>query len=252
MTPVAERVVLRLESHLPQILFRLRPSAEAERALEQFGATIDAARARRTAVEVEIPLAPENASTLPETIAWVARAGVVLIRVVPFRARAATGREIDVFSCLSDRYLARVESLSEQIARDAGIPFLWEPRAERTVEQYKGLAERVRAAVMGAVPAGAVCVVATKGDDRLLELGDAVGWHFPRMDDGNYAGFNPPDGRWAIEQLQHVRAAGAEYLVLPATAYWWRGFYPEFAQWLGESGRLVLEDRETCLIAALA
>ncbi len=491
VTPFVERLAITLESHLPQVLGRLRPDVTGERALEQFAQALGAARERDVPVEVEIPLAAENASLLPETIAWVAREGVALVRVVPFRARVAADRAIDVFACFSVRYLTRIERLAEQAARDAGVPLVWEPRAGRTFglealpgvceevwgrlrvdddgvvepcmyaergeltlgrigpdgtlmdvwagasardlrrahlawdypaacttcprtlgpeiadttgfierfieevagergveaplepltpgpvarfgeapdlrvrrpnrpirswhvaiapgghrerlrtfevkgvveslrvvrmafpedlweemkpnaghwwaafgqgyndawvgmatprcmvrerdlprvagstlrypregedlvaeatpratgflkSEYRTLVQRVRDAVAGSVPDGAVCVVATKGDDGLLELGETVAWHFPRTEDGVYAGFNPPDGRWAVEHLEELRAAGAEYLVLPATAFWWREHYPELAEWLRARGRPVLEERETCLIVALS
>jgi hypothetical protein len=117
---------------------------------------------------------------------------------------------------------------------------------------YDELVDRVRAAVAGAVPGGAVCVVATKGDERLLDLGEVEGWHFPCGADRRYAGFNPPDGRWAVDQLEALRAAGAAYFVLPATAFWWREHYRELARWLRLHAPLVLEERDTCLIISLA
>ena len=487
-----DRLTLTLESHLSQILARLRPDAEddAEGELEQFGRMVEAAAEAGTAVEVEIPLAAENASMLPETVGWAASHDVSLIRVVPFRARLAADRAIDVFYCFSERYLERIQQLAEEAARDAGVPLVWELRAGRTfglsrlpgvceevwgrmrvglddavepcmygepgeltlgrigpdgtlhdvwdgpsardlrrahltwdyptacttcartlgpqqvdttpfieravaelagergveaplepltpgplarlgrtpvlrvrrpnrpirtwhlaiapgrdgdglrtfemrmvfesmkavrlmlpddvwselepnvghwwavfaqgyndswigmaaarcmvrnqdlprvkgstlrypdeatdppvtitpratgflTPQYGKLVERVRNTVIGAVPEGAICVVATKGDDGLLDLGGTVAWHFPRTADGVYAGYNPPDGRWAVEHLEELRAAGAEYLVLPATAFWWREYYPELAQWLKRPGRLVLEERDTCLIVSL-
>ena len=100
----------------------------------------------------------------------------------------------------------------------------------------------------GAVPAGSICAVATKGDERLLDLGRVAGWHFPRGDDGRYAGYNPPDGRWAVEHLEELRAAGADYLVIPATPSGGASTIPSWPRYLRLAGTPVLEERDTCLI----
>ena len=42
----------------------------------------------------------------------------------------------------------------------------------------------------------------------------------------------PADDEWAIEQLEAMRACGADYLVLPATSTWWLERYPELADHL--------------------
>ena len=118
--------------------------------------------------------------------------------------------------------------------------------------EYEALVERVRSAVSGAVPAGSICAIATKGDDRFLDLNGSAGWHFPRAEDGGYAGYNPPDGKWAVEHLEELRAAGADHMVIPATSFWWREHYPELATYLTNSGTPVLEERDTCLIVGLA
>jgi len=116
---------------------------------------------------------------------------------------------------------------------------------------YEDLVERVCGAVRAVVPAGAVAAVITRGDERLRDLGGIEAWHFPRDDDGRYAGFHPPDGAWAVEHLEMLRAAGAGYLVIPATASWWYEEYPELVAHLRARCELVLDDREICTVMTL-
>ena len=487
VAPFVNVVALTLVSHIEEILRRLQPDAEPADVLSDFRASLKACRERAIPVEVEVPLATENASMLPETVAWIAGERPVAVRVVPFPARVASDRTVDPYSCFSERYLARIAQLCEQAAGD--VRFIWEPRegetfglarlpefceeawgrvrvhrsgrvepcmyaasgeltlgridkrrslldvwrgvnaqdlrrahlswdypapcttcprtlgamppgasafAERfraevagaqpleplealtpgliarsaeppvlrmnrpageirawhvafalggeaddlhTFEaefepegprvvrlslpdgtwdamepnlgywwaafaeatdgswagmqephclvrhqslpriprsrlrypspngeaptesvaratgflkaEYEALIGRVRNAVSGAVPAGSICAIATKGDDRFLDLDGSAGWHFPRGEDGEYAGYNPPDGKWAVEHLEKLRAAGADYVVIPATSFWWREHYPELAAYLSTAGSPVLEERETCLIVGL-
>jgi glycosyltransferase involved in cell wall biosynthesis len=90
----------------------------------------------------------------------------------------------------------------------------------------------------------------SRGDDRLVQLGDRRGWHFPRAEGGGYAGHYPADGAAAVEHLEALRAEGAGYLVLPATASWWLEHYPELRRRLEEPGRAVHRD-DDCTVYAL-
>ncbi len=115
---------------------------------------------------------------------------------------------------------------------------------------YERLVRRVRAAVRTALPAEATLLVTSKGDDALLELDCREAWHFPCGEDGLWAGFHPADGEWAIEQLEALRACGADYLVMPATSTWWLEHYPEFADHLIFHYPVVYDD-DACTLYAL-
>ena len=65
-----------------------------------------------------------------------------------------------------------------------------------------------------------------QGDPALLKLGRRRrGLHFPQTNDGVYAGYHPRDAAAAVRHLEELRRKGAEYLVLPATAFWWLEHY---------------------------
>lgn len=117
------------------------------------------------------------------------------------------------------------------------------------VDDYLSLIAQVAAAVGRTVPAGAALVVISRGDDAILPAGYAVD-HFPRAAGGGYAGFYPPDGEAAIAHLEACRAAGAEYLVVPATSFWWLDHYAGLAQQLLARARVLHHD-ESCLIFRL-
>jgi hypothetical protein len=117
-------------------------------------------------------------------------------------------------------------------------------------EQYQQLVERVQLIARSAVPPDATVLVVSKGDDQLLQLECREAWHFPASPDGTYVGDHPPDADWAIEQLERARARGADYLVLPATAFWWMEHYPAFAQHVSKQYPQIVED-EACAIYAL-
>jgi hypothetical protein len=112
---------------------------------------------------------------------------------------------------------------------------------------YPELVGRVRRAVAEDVPEGATVAVVSKGDSELVDLPGRRGVHFPQGADGGYAGHHPADPADAILRLDAARGRGAQYLLFPATAFWWLGHYAEFRRHLDEHYRL-LRDDETCLL----
>ena len=114
---------------------------------------------------------------------------------------------------------------------------------------YRHLVERFRTAVRECVPAGATVLVVSRGDRDLVELAGLDGRHFPQGANGGYLGHHPHDSAEAVARLEALRAEGAEYLVVPTTAYWWLDHYAGFAEHLRD---LYAEtDAEVCTIFCL-
>lgn len=122
---------------------------------------------------------------------------------------------------------------------------------ERDYLVNQQLVRRVRFAVSVTLPPGARIVVVSKGDEDLVKLDGHQAWHFPQEDDGVYAGHYPGDGSSAIAQLEALRARGADYLLIPSTAFWWLEHYHDFKRHLEGHYPLVLKEDQTCLLFAL-
>jgi glycosyltransferase involved in cell wall biosynthesis len=105
---------------------------------------------------------------------------------------------------------------------------VWQPRRRLPDDLYEGLRESVRAAVRNALPPGRTVLVTSRGDDELLRLDGLRARHFPATSEGVYAGHHPADSAAAVATLEEERARGADYLVLPRTAYWWLEHYDAF------------------------
>lgn len=124
------------------------------------------------------------------------------------------------------------------------------PVAAATPEAYRALVERIRGVVSTAVPSSATVLVVSRGDDALLDLGGPQGSHFPQTDQGTYAGHHPADSAAAIAHLEALRGTGAEYLLLPRTAFWWLDHYTEFRNHLDQHYDRVRSD-ESCILFRL-
>jgi GT2 family glycosyltransferase len=127
----------------------------------------------------------------------------------------------------------------------------WEPYERRPDPQYERLTERIREIADEKLPADATVVIVSKGDDELLKLGRRRTWHFPRSEDGSWAGHHPSDSEEAIAQLELLRKSGGQYLILPHTGFWWLEHYEGFRTHLETRCSLVAQDDEACLIFAL-
>jgi hypothetical protein len=97
---------------------------------------------------------------------------------------------------------------------------------------YRALVERVRERTLAVVPRGGLVAMVSRGDDRLLQLEGRVAGHFPADAAGQYAGYYPETAGEAVGQLLKLRSRGTQFVVFPATAFWWLEFYPQLASWL--------------------
>jgi GT2 family glycosyltransferase len=127
----------------------------------------------------------------------------------------------------------------------------WEPYRLRQDAAYVDLVARVKEAVDDFVPPGATVAVVSKGDEELLELDGRRAWHFPRTDDGAYAGFYPADDVEAVAAVESIREAGAEFLVFPATGFWWLEHYRDLAKHLAGRYRPLSGAEDACRIYSL-
>lgn len=98
--------------------------------------------------------------------------------------------------------------------------------------EYQFMVQRIQKVVSSQLPLDAKLLVISKGDDRLLVLGGRTAWHFPQNEQGTYPGHNPSDSLEILDQLESLRASGAQYLLIPNTAYWMLEAYEQFGQHL--------------------
>src|SRR5438132_304855 len=61
-----------------------------------------------------------------------------------------------------------------------------------------------------------------------------------------------PNTDEAIEHLEELRAAGAEYLVFPSSSFWWLDHYSSFGTHLRSRYRIVVYQEDTCIVFRLA
>ncbi len=125
------------------------------------------------------------------------------------------------------------------------------PYPRVTSSEYAHTVQRLQEIVSTSVPADAVVLIASRGDEALLELDRREGWHFPQASNGEYAGHYPEDGASAISHLEELRGRGAQYVAFPETAMWWLDHYGELREHLEDRCRLVADEPE-CRVFELA
>jgi hypothetical protein len=159
------------------------------------------------------------------------------------------GADMQLAAARETRLQASLAAAHERLA--SGHAALESVRRDLTRFVYELLVLRVRKMVEFALPPGAIALVVSKGDDRLLAFDGRTGWHFLRNDKGLYAGHHPADSATAIAALEALRAAGASYLVFPQVSLWWLDHYAGLREHLDTHARVVVRDDRTAVIYAL-
>jgi GT2 family glycosyltransferase len=118
-------------------------------------------------------------------------------------------------------------------------------------ESYSALVRRVRETVREVVPADETVLVVGRGDPAFVDLYGREAWHFPRTDDGRYAGYYPKRGISAVAHLEALRARGACYFLIPAVSRWWLDYYPELLRHLDRRYLRVADVPDTCVLYSL-
>ena len=116
--------------------------------------------------------------------------------------------------------------------------------------EYEQLIRNIHDIVVGNLHQGARLLVVSRGDDQLVRFDDREAWHFPRADDGKYAGYHPDSSEDALEHLQKLQDGGARYLLVPASSFWWLDYYPGLFHHLVQWGTMLWDD-ESCVIFGL-
>jgi len=101
--------------------------------------------------------------------------------------------------------------------------------ARRTDHEYARLVAQLRQTVGAVTPHDCTVLVASRGDEGLLDFPDRRGRHFPQVRNGVYAGHHPADSAEAVAHLEALRRRGSQFFVLPATSLWWLDHYGDFA-----------------------
>jgi GT2 family glycosyltransferase len=127
----------------------------------------------------------------------------------------------------------------------------WQPYERGRKPEYERMTERIRELVAQTLPAGSTVLVVSRGDDSLLELQSRRALHFPPSDEGGWAGYYPKTAEEAVAQLEAMRGAGGQYLLLPSTGLWWLEHYGAFGEHLERNYPVVVRDDETCVIYSL-
>jgi GT2 family glycosyltransferase len=116
---------------------------------------------------------------------------------------------------------------------------------------YEACVRRIREVVRTTVPEDATVIVASKGDESMLDLYGREAWHFPQEPTGEYAPQYPTGATAVIAHLEALRADGADYLLVPKPMFGWLRGHPKFSQYLSHHYSLAVEDEETCAIYEL-
>lgn len=145
-----------------------------------------------------------------------------------------------------EQILASLVNLSPKRGLDLDLSRHW------IKDSYQMLVHRVRETAASFVPPRSAVAVVSRGDSELVRLQGFQTRHFPEGPDGDASWHHPADSQWAISHLETQIDEGVGYLLIPATAFWWFEYYPEWTRYLDERASLLVDRPDTCRIYQLA
>jgi len=159
--------------------------------------------------------------------------------------------ERELRSMLTDLQAVQMHRDSEIMATLGAVLSRHAPNAPASIYHRK-LVGQVRQFVETHVPPGARLLVTTYGDEAMLSLGDRLTESFPQSVHGVSADYTDVRESEAIAQLEALRDAGAEFLLLPSPALPWLATHPELERHLNEQYPVTAHERGIGTIYALA
>lgn len=127
----------------------------------------------------------------------------------------------------------------------------WQPYEAGPKPKYEQMRRRIRELVAEKLPPEAVVLVVSRGDENLLQLETRRALHFPPSEEGGWAGYHPATAEDAVAQLEAMRSAGGQFLLLPTTGLWWLEHYGAFGEHLERNYPVVVRDEDSCVIYSL-
>jgi SAM-dependent methyltransferase len=118
-------------------------------------------------------------------------------------------------------------------------------------ESKPGEAARIRRIIRFVLPPAARVAVITEGRHALLNLEGLQTWPIPRNKDGVYSGPFPANDGDAIAEVERARADGAQFLLIPKSAFWWLDYYDGLRRHLASAYRVAFRDSHSCMVIAL-
>jgi spore maturation protein CgeB/SAM-dependent methyltransferase len=230
-----ERAVAAKDSQVTELEKSLQQEREAAAALRKELTTAESTRARLNSEAAGAKGALQN---LELRIAAVGTENSKLKEDLSAKDAAGLKQLAQIEALQAARLRQREKQQSEMLGK---LECDWKRRLAN---------QRVRDVVRLALPPGARVLVISKGDDDLLNLDGRCGMHFPQTETGVYAGYHPADSAEAIKHLEALKTKGADFLLVPASSFWWLDFYQDFRRHLENHHQVVAYD-EDCLIFAL-
>jgi len=246
MRETEERKVA-LESELA----RLRAAAETQRELgpgrEELAATIERLERRESGLRTMFVEARDELvrcqQQLEAALPAARERDVLAHECAALETKFANYQEV---AAARDAHARRLVELNDK--RRAAVAEVEALRPVAEERDYLELRLRIRDVVEAVLPRNAVVAVTSKGDDALLELGKRTGRHFPSDGIGAHAGHHPADGAAAVAHVESLRREGAQFLLFPATEFWWLDHYSDLRRHLEKRYPLSAQRDGVCVI----
>jgi pyridoxine 4-dehydrogenase len=137
---ITQNLFLSIDSHIPGLFDKIRPGGKVDKVFENFERTARLCREHRLECLANVVFLTENASTLPETVAYIADVGVPTVNVLQLIDVNGRSGLLDPLTHFSAEYIDWIKRKCVDVAREKHVCLLWNAGAH---ERYDFRAERI-------------------------------------------------------------------------------------------------------------
>jgi radical SAM protein with 4Fe4S-binding SPASM domain len=121
-----EMVVMSIDSHLPEVFEKIRPGGKSEEVFANLPVAARFCESRGIECMVQVVFMTPNAASMPETVAYMADAGVQSVNVIQMIDTNGRSGHLDATLHFSSEYLERVRQQCVEVARRKHIRLGWD------------------------------------------------------------------------------------------------------------------------------
>ena len=121
-----EMLVMSIDSHLPEVFEKIRPGGKAEKVFANLPGAARYCNEHGVECLVQVVFMTENASSMPETVAYMADAGAQTVNVIQMIDTNGRSGYLDATLHFSSDYLERIRQRCVEVAKEKRIRLGWD------------------------------------------------------------------------------------------------------------------------------
>ncbi|MFQ5506102.1 MAG: SPASM domain-containing protein [Planctomycetota bacterium] len=138
LEPWVGRITFSIDSHVPEVFEKIRLGANANKVFRNLPVAARLCREHGIEAVLNIVLMSENASMMPETIAYMADLGIPTLHVLEYLDQVPGRELLDPTRCFRPEYIDSIRQRCVEVAEEKRVLLIWEPGGNQVFDFRRG------------------------------------------------------------------------------------------------------------------